>query len=145
MQTLRPTVLIGCEQQGGAPPFAFDQHVIGTMADNAQHPLIFPLTSTVPECQLRDAYVWSGGRAIVATCAAAHMGPLSFMRGMDDAEGKELLPSQITSTYIFPGVGECVQVLPGPAQSRPASPVALCLSHTHIHTTLVACAVSLLA
>lgn len=106
VQTLRPTVLIGCDQLGGSPPFAFDQHVIGTMADNAHHPLIFPLTSTIPECQLRDAYVWSGGRAIVATCAAAHMGPLALVRGVDEGDGKELLPSQITSTYIFPGVGE---------------------------------------
>jgi hypothetical protein len=60
----------------------------------------------VPECQVRDAYVWSGGRAIVATCAAAHMGPMSLVRGNDEGEGRELLPSQITSTYIFPGVGE---------------------------------------
>lgn len=106
VQTLRPTVLIGCDQMGGPPPFAFDQHVIGTMADNAHHPLIFPLTATLPECQLRDAYVWSGGRALVATCAAAHMGPMSLTRGVDEGDGKELLPSQITSTYIFPGVGE---------------------------------------
>lgn len=107
VQTLRPTVLIGCDQVGGPPPFMFDQHVIGAMADNVHHPLIFPLTSTVPECQLRDAYVWSGGRALVATCAAAHMGPLSLTRGVDEAgDHKELLPSQITSTYIFPGIGE---------------------------------------
>lgn len=109
VHTLRPTVLIGCDQVGGPPPFAFDQHVIGAMADNAHHPLIFPLTSTLPECQLRDAYVWSGGRALVATCAAAHMGPMSLTRGVgggEEGDGKELLPSQITSTYIFPGVGE---------------------------------------
>lgn len=99
VQTLRPTVLIGCDQTNGAPPFVFDQHVVGTMADNAHHPLIFPLTSGQPECAPQDAYTWSGGRAVVATCAQGQ-------RAAVDVEGRELHPSQITSTYIFPGVGE---------------------------------------
>lgn len=102
VQTLRPTVLIGADQLGGQPPFAFDQHVVGTMADNAQHPLIFPLTSTQPECSPHDAYVWSGGRAILATCMQSKM-----VSGVGEGDGKVLQPSQITSTYIFPGIGEC--------------------------------------
>eukprot|EP00775_Hariotina_reticulata_P006129 gene6129-6368_t len=99
VQTLRPTVLIGCDQQGlGPPPFAFDQHVVGTMADNTHHPLIFPLTCSPPECSPQDAYTWSGGRAIVATCGQVNGGSGSC--GFSD----EQQPSQITSTYIFPGV-----------------------------------------
>ncbi|WIA32021.1 hypothetical protein OEZ86_002874 [Tetradesmus obliquus] len=99
VQTLRPTVLIGCDQLGGPPPFVFDQHVVGTMADNAQHPLIFPLSSTAPECSPHDAYVWSGGRAVVATCRQTPAVP-----GTGEGEGQSLQPSHISSTYIFPGV-----------------------------------------
>jgi malate dehydrogenase (oxaloacetate-decarboxylating)(NADP+) len=99
VQTLRPTALIGCDQQGDPPPFAFDQHVVGTMADNTRHPLIFPLTCSPPECSPQDAYTWSGGRAIVATCGQVN--------GSTGGFNDEQQPSQITSTYIFPGVGKC--------------------------------------
>ncbi|KAF8071093.1 ME6 [Scenedesmus sp. PABB004] len=96
VQTLRPTVLIGCHQAGGPPPFAFDGHVLGAMAENAHHPLVFPLTTTHPECSPHDAYAGSGGRAVVATgvCGAAGA----------EVDGAALAPSHITSTYIFPGV-----------------------------------------
>eukprot|EP00878_Enallax_costatus_P014670 GHUV01015346.1.p1 GENE.GHUV01015346.1~~GHUV01015346.1.p1 ORF type:complete len:566 (+),score=140.92 GHUV01015346.1:81-1778(+) len=97
VQTLRPTVLIGCGHTDGPPPFAFDQHVVGTMADNAHHPLVFPLSHQQPECTPQDVYAWSGGRAVVATCAQGD-------RTVAEVDGRELHPSQITSTYIFPGV-----------------------------------------
>ncbi|KAF6265971.1 hypothetical protein COO60DRAFT_1477166 [Scenedesmus sp. NREL 46B-D3] len=99
VQALRPTVLIGCDQLGGPPPFVFDQHVVRTMADNAQHPLVFPLSSTQPECSPQDAYVWSGGRAVVATCRQA-----GAVAGPGEGDGQALQPSHISSTYIFPGV-----------------------------------------
>lgn len=101
-------MLIGCDQLGGPPPFVFDQHVVGTMADNAQHPLIFPLSSTAPECSPHDAYVWSGGRAVVATCRQT-----PAVAGTGEGEGQSLQPSHISSTYIFPGVGECRGCWPG--------------------------------
>lgn len=98
-------MLIGCDQTDGPPPFAFDQHVVGTMADNAHHPLVFPLSSQQPECSPQDVYAWSGGRAVVATCAQSE-------RAVAEVDGRELHPSQITSTYIFPGVGEyCSRLL----------------------------------
>jgi malate dehydrogenase (oxaloacetate-decarboxylating)(NADP+) len=99
VQTLRPTVLVGADYQG-VPPFAFDQFVIGAMADNARHPLIFPLSPGTAECTPADAYAWSGGRAVVAT-----EGAVEAVVGAGEG-ARDLHPSQVTSTYVFPGISK---------------------------------------
>jgi malate dehydrogenase (oxaloacetate-decarboxylating)(NADP+) len=96
VQTLRPTVLIGMDASG-APPFLFDQPTVTAMADNARHPLIFPLSGGSAEASASDVYHWTGGRAVVATD-----GPGEAV----SVVSREFTPSQVTSTYIFPGVGE---------------------------------------
>ncbi|KIY96188.1 malate dehydrogenase (oxaloacetate-decarboxylating)(NADP+) [Monoraphidium neglectum] len=58
VQQLKPTVLIGCTQTG-APPFKFDQAVVGAVAANTKHPLIFPLSPADAECSASEAYLWS--------------------------------------------------------------------------------------
>jgi hypothetical protein len=45
--------------QTGAPPFKFDQAVVGAVAANTKHPLIFPLSPADAECSASEAYLWS--------------------------------------------------------------------------------------
>ncbi|GBF99300.1 NADP-dependent malic enzyme [Raphidocelis subcapitata] len=101
VRQLKPTVLIGCTQTG-SPPFKFDQPVVNAMLANARHPVIFPLSPAEAECTAADAYAWSQGRAVVAVEApiwTPGSGGPAF-----PANEWGLTPSQITSTYIFPGV-----------------------------------------
>lgn len=105
VQQLKPTVLIGCTQVG-APPFKFDQAVVNAMMANARHPLIFPLSPSEPECSAAEAYSWSQGRAIVAVETPNWTGGGSPMPPNEWG----LTPSQVTSTYIFPGIALGAQI-----------------------------------
>lgn len=96
VQTLKPSVLVGLTSIPPTP-FLFDQSVCEAMAANNKHPIIFPLTSTGPECVLEDAYAWTEGRCIIATERTPHI--------VHTEDGRVLRPSQCTTTYIFPGVG----------------------------------------
>lgn len=96
IKALKSTVLVGCSTTGPAP-FKFDQQVCEAMAANAKHPIIFPLTSRTSEATPHSIYEWTGGRAVVAT--EQYVGIVKMNNG------KELHPSQCTTSYVFPGVG----------------------------------------
>lgn len=110
IKTLKPTVLIGCTTQGSVP-FRFDQGVVGAMCETARHPLILPLTTNDAECSAADGYAWSQARGLFA-----FESPSEIVKGVGE-RGKDITPSQVTSTYIFPGVGEwgnpvCIMCIP---------------------------------
>lgn len=97
VRTLHPTVLIGCSTAAPAP-FAFDKAVCEAMTQNARHPIILPLTPLEPEVYPEDAYEWTDGRALMAT-------EMTRKEPVKLRDGRELHPSQCTTSYIFPGVG----------------------------------------
>ncbi|KAI8472774.1 MAG: NADP-dependent malic enzyme [Monoraphidium minutum] len=106
VQKLKPTVLIGCTQTG-PPPFKFDQAVVGAMVGNTRHPLIFPLSPATAECTAAEAYAWTQGRAVVAVETPTWVEPGAPNHYANDYG---LTPSQITSTYIFPGIALGAQI-----------------------------------
>jgi len=62
---VKPTILLGLSGAGRA----FTEEVIRSMAANTKRPIIFPLSNPTDhgECTAEEAFVWSDGRAIVAT------------------------------------------------------------------------------
>jgi len=97
VKLLKPTVLIGCTSTS-APPFMFTKEVCATMAENAKHPLIMPISQgDQVEVTPGEAYAWTDGRCLVAT---ERRWPAVSL-----PNGRTYEPGQCTSTYIFPGVG----------------------------------------
>ncbi len=94
VQSIRPTVIIGCAGQQGV----FSQEVIGTLSEQNERPIVFALSNPTSksECTAEQAYQWSQGRAIFASgspFAAVQLGQQKFE------------PGQGNNAYIFPGVG----------------------------------------
>eukprot|EP00803_Ostreobium_quekettii_P007370 evm.model.scf_89.7 EVM.evm.TU.scf_89.7 scf_89:27597-30512(+) len=96
VKTIKPTVLIGCSFTSRYP-FPFDEAVCHSMAENAQRPIIFPLTPSGAECTAQEAYTWTKGR-----CITAQVEGNSSSCVLPD--GTVAYPSQCNTTYIFPGV-----------------------------------------
>ncbi len=94
MENARPGVLIGVSAQAGA----FTEEIVRTMADNAERPVIFPLSNPTSKAEAapEDIFRWTGGRAIVAT--GSPFPPVSD-------NGKTFAVSQCNNVYVFPGVG----------------------------------------
>ena len=93
VQQTKPTILIGASGQGGL----FTREVVSAVANNAERPIIFPLSSPLARSEAAPAQLleWSGGRALVATSNPQPEVP--YRAGAVPA-------SQLSSLFIFPGV-----------------------------------------
>lgn len=88
------TVLIGLSGVGSA----FSEEIVGAMTENAERPVIFPLSNPTvfTEAAPEDIYRWTDGKAIVATGSPfpdVKFGEKTFTVG------------QGNNVFIFPGVG----------------------------------------
>ena len=94
IRALEPTALIGVAATAGA----FDQAVIAEMARINQRPIVFALSNPTSkaECDARQAYEWSEGRALFA--CGSPFDPVTI-------GARRWVPRQGNNSYIFPGVG----------------------------------------
>jgi malate dehydrogenase (oxaloacetate-decarboxylating)(NADP+) len=94
LREARPTVLIGvC-----GTPGRFDRVVLETFASFTPRPVVLALSNPTSksECTARQAYEWSGGRAVFAS--GSPFAPVEL-------DGRILVPGQCNNAYVFPGVG----------------------------------------
>ena len=94
IRALEPTALIGVAAKAGA----FDRAVISEMARINPRPIVFALSNPTSkaECDARQAYEWSDGRALFA--CGSPFDPVTI-------GGRTWVPRQGNNSYIFPGVG----------------------------------------
>ncbi len=94
VQQGRPTVLIGVSGQPGL----FTEEVVRAMTENADTPIIFPLSNPVSRVEAYPQQVieWTDGKAIVAT--GSPFEPVEY-------QGKSFPIAQCNNSYIFPGIG----------------------------------------
>ena len=99
MKAFKPHVLLGLTAQSGI----FTEELIRLMASYHSRPIIFPMSNptTRAECTPEQAYLWTDGRAVVAT--GSPFPPSSI-------GGKVYIPSQCNNMYIFPGLGLAASV-----------------------------------
>jgi malate dehydrogenase (oxaloacetate-decarboxylating)(NADP+) len=97
IQDFKPTALIGVSTVGGL----FSQKVVEAMSRHNERPIIFALSNPIEkhECLPKQAYAWSGGKAIYA--GGVQFPPVHF-------DGQTFLPSQANNLYIFPAVGMAI-------------------------------------
>ena len=94
IHALQPTAIVGVSAQAGQ----FTPEVLEAMARYNERPIIFALynPTSKAECTAREAYHWTGGRAIYAS--GSPFEPVSI-------NGHTYRPGQGNNAYIFPGVG----------------------------------------
>jgi malic enzyme len=99
MKAFKPTVLLGLSAQGGI----FTEELIREMGALNERPIILPMSNptTKAECSPEQAYLWTEGRAVVATGSPF---PSTVV------DGKTYTPSQCNNMYIFPGLGLAASV-----------------------------------
>lgn len=88
------TVLLGLSGRPGA----FDEAIVRAVGENAQRPIVFPLSNPTSSCEAHpaDIYAWTEGRAIVAT--GSPFEPVEH-------EGEHHPIGQGNNAFIFPGLG----------------------------------------
>jgi malate dehydrogenase (oxaloacetate-decarboxylating)(NADP+) len=94
VESIRPTAIIGVSTAAGA----FDRAVIEAMARLNPRPVILALSNPTSraECTARQAYEWSGGRAVFA--GGSPFAPVEIA-------GRTIVPGQCNNLYVFPAMG----------------------------------------
>ena len=94
VKTVKPTILVGTS----TAPNTFTKEVVEAMCENAERPMIFPLSNptSLAEASAVDLITWSDGKAFVATGIPA--GTVSY-KGVDYVIG------QANNALIYPGLG----------------------------------------
>ncbi|WP_456078850.1 malolactic enzyme [Mogibacterium diversum] len=94
VKTVKPTILVGTS----TVPNTFTKEVVEAMCENAERPMIFPLSNPtkLAEATAEDLIAWSDGKAFVATGIPA--GTVSY-KGVDYVIG------QANNALIYPGLG----------------------------------------
>lgn len=94
VKTVKPTILVGTSTQPGT----FTKEVVEAMCENAERPVIFPLSNPtkLAEATAKDLIEWSNGKAFVATGIPS-----------DDIEynGVNYVIGQANNALIYPGLG----------------------------------------
>ena len=94
VKTVKPTILVGTSTQPGT----FTKEVVQAMCENAERPVIFPLSNPtkLAEATAKDLIEWSNGKAFVAT-------------GIPSADveynGVTYVIGQANNALIYPGLG----------------------------------------
>ncbi len=93
VRNAKPTVLIGVSGQGGA----FTQEVVRQMAQNADRPIIFPLSNPTSRSEATPQHLldWTDGKALVGT--GSPFEPVEF-------NGRKIEIDQTNNSYVFPGL-----------------------------------------
>jgi len=94
LRAVRPGALIGAS----GTPGVFTQPLLEELARDVERPIVFSLSNPTSktECTARQAYEWTGGRAIFAS--GSPFSPVTVA-------GRTFVPGQGNNAYIFPGVG----------------------------------------
>ncbi|MGH0035892.1 MAG: NAD-dependent malic enzyme [Myxococcota bacterium] len=94
VRSLRPTALVGAS----GTPGLFTRPVLEALAEGCERPIVFALSNPTSkaECTARQAYEWTGGRAVFAS--GSPFEPVEL-------DGRTFVPGQGNNAYIFPGVG----------------------------------------
>jgi malate dehydrogenase (oxaloacetate-decarboxylating) len=94
MRHIRPTVLLGLSGVSGV----FDEKLIREMAAHCERPIIFPLSNPTASAEAtpQDLYLWTQGRAIVAT--GSPFADVTYNK-------RTMKIGQGNNVFIFPGVG----------------------------------------
>ena len=94
VKTVKPTILVGTSTQ----PNTFTKEVVEAMCENAERPVIFPLSNPtkLAEATAKDLIEWSNGKAFVATGIPS-----------DDIayNGVDYVVGQANNALIYPGLG----------------------------------------
>lgn len=94
VKNARPTILIGTSAQPGA----FTEQIVRAVAENAERPVIFPLSNPTSKSEANpvDILNWTDGRALVAT--GSPFAPVALNQRVFQI-------GQCNNAFIFPGVG----------------------------------------
>ena len=100
VREFRPTCLLGLAAQPGG---LFTESLVTSMLAYTETPVVMPMSNPTAkhECTPRQAWEWTGGKAIVAT--GSPFDPVEI-------NGKTLIPSQCNNMYVFPGLGLAASV-----------------------------------
>lgn len=94
VETLKPTILIGCSAQAGA----FNEAIIKILNQHTKNPIIFPLSNPTDKAEASPEQIltWTDGKAFVATGSP-----------FDDVyiHGHKCGIAQCNNLFIFPGIG----------------------------------------
>ena len=90
----KPDAIVGVSGQPGL----FTQEVIEAMAENHEHPIVFPLSNPISQIEAvpTDIIKWSKGKALIATGS-----PFAAV----EYDEKTYPIAQCNNIYIFPGLG----------------------------------------
>ena len=94
VMAVKPTILVGTS----TAPKTFTEEIVKAMASWCEHPIIFPLSipSDLPEATAEDIFIWSDGKAMVATGIPAE--PVEY-------NGVTYVIGQANNALIYPGLG----------------------------------------